>query len=109
MPVEQDEFDAFLRQNLNNSSAYIPDDGFSQKVVQALPQKPSIMQYVPYLFLVCLFLLTAAVIPWLDVLTSVMHYFITLEVMELLKMAAMSAAGLFTVASAWMLRELKLI
>lgn len=71
-PLADDDFGQLLRRQLQHSSAYIPDDGFSAGVLAALPVRrqlnPWLARLLVWLPTLLISLLVLAQLPWRELL-----------------------------------------
>lgn len=85
-------FDTWLREELHSRQTYLEDEGFSDRVLAAVPARPATDRLRPYLWSLLLALAATLLTLWLfpgwSWLLSVLAAFITLPLMTLLMIGA---------------------
>src|SRR5690606_8178932 len=97
-------FDDFLAKHLQQERAYLPDDGFAGRVINALPAQRSVSRGTEILILGVSVLISSLLVfilfPWADTLSTLWHMVLQVGPLVWLKLgvgtaAAMLIAGIF--------------
>ncbi len=106
-------FDAFLKQGLQHSSAYIDDDDFTARVMASLPQhhrlNPWLERLIVALPVTLIALLVAVQLPWRDLVRPVYGWLLTFDTTSLMTLALGVALVVVAVPLVWVLRKSALI
>lgn len=100
------DFDAFLRKNLANSSGYVPDDGFAARVCARLPERKR-AQMAPVIAGVLVVVAVALVVPWLTIAAEVAAYALSLNLVMLLKLAGVASVSMLVATALVLARAIK--
>lgn len=106
-------FDEFLKQQLERSSEYIDDNGFTARVMASLPQShrlnPWLERLIIALPVTLIALLVILQLPWRDMVRPVYGWLLTFDTASLVTLALGVILMAIAVPLVWVLRKSALI
>lgn len=108
-----DSFEKFLSRSLSTSNHYVPDKGFTDRVMAALPKAHAPdrrwRQWAPLLAGLLIGLLVLSQLPVVDASQYLWSWLIASDPLSLLKAGAVASGTLLALCAAWLARQMEVI
>ena len=105
--IPPEDFDAFLTEQLRNSSPYIADEGFTENVLRALPKNSLAGRAGRWLWIAAGIMAGSAAAPLIfTVGTDITQWINQLNTFQLLHLGLVASGITFGSAVLWLVREL---
>ncbi len=110
---QQDNFEEFLSRQLKAKQPYLADEGFTDQVLQALPNsKSSPSWFARSMVGLAILVIGVAVLdqlPLVETWLQLWEWFSTAELISLLKVGGAISGGILLICFGWLAREMGLV